>query len=616
MGDDAFITMRTIDNFVHGHGLRWNIAERVQAYTHPLWLMVLTLPYYITGEVFVTVIIISILISGSAVALCVKRLAPSVPAGCLALLALAMSRSVVDYSTSGLENPLSHLLIVCFFLVYIRPTWTSKTYLALIFVASLVGLNRMDLFVLVAPVCIYAFFQQPFKKGIKYGFLGMLPFFLWEFFSLIYYGSLVPNTALAKLSHGIPARELWGQGRVYLFTQLRFDPLGLLILVAGILVPWLLPRAKRWPWVCAGLGVLCYVLYTISVGGDFMAGRFFSTPIVASTCIILGVMKTAYDTRAAEISPSTYQVVGLLIFGLGYCAEFPTLKPVWSAPEQPWHSGIVDERLFWGDKNALVYSRRTSKPPYRGPIHRDDDEEKVVIQQAVGMSGFSAGPNVHIIDPLALGDPLLARLPLRPRKGWRIGHYRHQIPAGYLESVVAKESVFLDPNIGNYWDHIRRATRGDLFSTQRWKSIWLLNRYSVEEFIDVSFYHKPRYDEVPSWVLERAKPNEHKADGEGTFQIPETGLMVHFDHVIRCGSLSVSIDDNDVYGFEFLLEDQEDKMVTIEPKKNRKGGLKTRTVKVPSQSKKRGFDRVRVSCVKTSRRCFVGHLFPMLKDGE
>ena len=36
---DALITFRVIDNFVHGYGLRWNIAERVQAYTNPLWML-------------------------------------------------------------------------------------------------------------------------------------------------------------------------------------------------------------------------------------------------------------------------------------------------------------------------------------------------------------------------------------------------------------------------------------------------------------------------------------------------------------------------------------------------------------------------------------------------
>jgi arabinofuranosyltransferase len=40
--DDAYITFRTVDNFIHGYGLTWNVAERVQAYTHPLWMLLLS----------------------------------------------------------------------------------------------------------------------------------------------------------------------------------------------------------------------------------------------------------------------------------------------------------------------------------------------------------------------------------------------------------------------------------------------------------------------------------------------------------------------------------------------------------------------------------------------
>ncbi len=30
LSDDAYITFRTVDNFIHGFGLTWNIDERVQ----------------------------------------------------------------------------------------------------------------------------------------------------------------------------------------------------------------------------------------------------------------------------------------------------------------------------------------------------------------------------------------------------------------------------------------------------------------------------------------------------------------------------------------------------------------------------------------------------------
>jgi hypothetical protein len=31
LSDDAYITFRTVDNFIHGYGLTWNVAERVQS---------------------------------------------------------------------------------------------------------------------------------------------------------------------------------------------------------------------------------------------------------------------------------------------------------------------------------------------------------------------------------------------------------------------------------------------------------------------------------------------------------------------------------------------------------------------------------------------------------
>ena len=42
LGDDCYFTLRSVDNLLHGHGAVWNVGERVQAYTHPLWMLVLT----------------------------------------------------------------------------------------------------------------------------------------------------------------------------------------------------------------------------------------------------------------------------------------------------------------------------------------------------------------------------------------------------------------------------------------------------------------------------------------------------------------------------------------------------------------------------------------------
>jgi hypothetical protein len=60
LSDDAFITLRTVDILVNGYGPRWNVAERVQAYTHPLWMMTLALPCAVTREQYVTTLLLSL----------------------------------------------------------------------------------------------------------------------------------------------------------------------------------------------------------------------------------------------------------------------------------------------------------------------------------------------------------------------------------------------------------------------------------------------------------------------------------------------------------------------------------------------------------------------------
>src|SRR6476619_5655511 len=59
IGDDAHITFRTVWNFVHGYGLSYNPDERVQAYTHPLWMLTISAAHFVTREFFFTALAVS-----------------------------------------------------------------------------------------------------------------------------------------------------------------------------------------------------------------------------------------------------------------------------------------------------------------------------------------------------------------------------------------------------------------------------------------------------------------------------------------------------------------------------------------------------------------------------
>jgi arabinofuranosyltransferase len=93
MSDDAYITLRTVDNVVNGYGLTWNPGERVQTYTHPLWMLLITGFYFVTREAYYTVLALSIFLSILAVLLLASRLAISKAAAVFAVVALTLSKA-------------------------------------------------------------------------------------------------------------------------------------------------------------------------------------------------------------------------------------------------------------------------------------------------------------------------------------------------------------------------------------------------------------------------------------------------------------------------------------------------------------------------------------------
>lgn len=104
VSDDAYITFRTIDNFIGGYGLRWNVDERVQAYTHPLWMLLLSAGHAITREPYFTSIALGMACSMAAVALTFWRVAASPQQAILGGLALVGAKTLHRDAPNGREQ--------------------------------------------------------------------------------------------------------------------------------------------------------------------------------------------------------------------------------------------------------------------------------------------------------------------------------------------------------------------------------------------------------------------------------------------------------------------------------------------------------------------------------
>ncbi|HSC85828.1 MAG TPA: hypothetical protein VLC09_01100 [Polyangiaceae bacterium] len=483
VSDDAYITGRTIEQWYAGNGLGFNPGERVQAYTHPLWMFLYAGMRGLTGELFFSSILLSLAFTALGLHL-LFRLGRRLRNGTLvALVAIACSRFFVDFSTSGLENPLINVLLALFVGSYLKVVQRARPasrgdVLALALLSSLIGTTRVDALVLITPAWAYLlggalWRREPLRVWWVGLLLGALPFLAWELFSLVYYGSFVPNTALAKLNTGLPRGEMIQQGLVYLRETARRDyVLGALLLLAPAWVwLWKLPR-RTWPlW----LGALLSCAYVVSVGGDFMAGRFWIAP---SFMLLLLITQSELANRVAVVAASVFVLLGAATPG----GVLELREPISNAKMDP--SGVVREWQYHAPHQALALWNRGRRFPRPQGDARAFERDEVVPFGKIGVISTQADPSVYLVDIWALVDPLLARLPASHVEASRVGHYTRTLPPGYLETLREGQNRFVDPKLGEFYGHVKRIVSGPIWSKQRWRSIWKLQTGALEGLLD------------------------------------------------------------------------------------------------------------------------------------
>jgi arabinofuranosyltransferase len=117
------------------------------------------------------------------------------------------------------------------------------------------------------------------------------------------------------------------------------------------------------------------------------------------------------------------------------------------------------------------------------PSPLDEKPAKVKLVGPLGMNSMTMGPNFHIINHNSLADPLMTRMLLYDVNKWRIGHFRHIIPNGYMETLKAGENLIEDENIAPD-EKLSFVVRGDLWSWQRIVEIWNLNKGRYDHLLE------------------------------------------------------------------------------------------------------------------------------------
>lgn len=470
VGDDAFVNFRVVKQLEAGNGPVFNVGQRVEATTSPLWLMMLFAADVIAPlrlEWISVLLGMSLAASGLVLAQRGAWLALAhtdrrrliVPFGALIVAALP---PMWDFSTSGLETGLCFAWLgACFWALAGRydrhrsdptaartrpPIWLCiliglgplvrpdfAVYSAAFIVAMLVidpGENRAD-----RARALIAVFAVPVAS---------------ELFRMGYYATLVPNTALTKES----GRANWHQGWEYLQNydhpyRLWF-PLLVVATVIGVETNFAL-RAKDRRWVAlAGapvIGALAHAFWVVRVGGDFMHARFL---LPATFAALLPV--SVIPMRGWRWIPTVPIVAWAIICALSFRVAFRPQNTIdderryWQTQTNHKHPIVVDDfrqtagfergttaraLLASGARVALAGGKTVPLAP---EVHAP-----VVIQVGtVGVSGYRAPIQVEVLDELGLADPLAARLRIVQRG--RPGHEKVLCPAWVFARVTNSDA--------------------------------------------------------------------------------------------------------------------------------------------------------------------------------
>ena len=487
IGDDSQITIRQIWNFINGNGITFNFDERVQAFTHPIWFLVLSSFVTITGEVFNTVIIISITLSVFSILLLLKlELNQNINENTILspLFLLLFSWAFCDYTTSGLENPLSFFLIsILLYLIY------RKIYLKYIrftfSILALLVLNRMDYIVLFAPIALVFLFETKSIRTILHGIWpGLLILGVWFSFATFYFGAPLPNTYYAKLNNDFSILDSIRHGFNYIFA-LKFDLSTVVIVLSGIIVPIFYKNTKL---IALSIGQILYICYIIWSGGDFMQGRFFSILVLLSIGTIILAFKDM--SQFSKTFQNSYLVFTILVcISVGFFLRYPFFSSPDDTPRTPYLY-VGDERGGNFRMNGLFSSERNSWIE----IADLPDEIPETYHTTCGLLGglSLSDTSYYLIDSCALSDPFLSRIAPIHRKNSVPGHYYRKIPTNYGEYLIGNLEKLPDKKLNDLLNDISTIVRGDLISTDRFLAIYRLNTGYYNQ-IDFSEYKSLDY---------------------------------------------------------------------------------------------------------------------------
>ncbi|MGE5693095.1 MAG: hypothetical protein ACM3YF_04875 [Candidatus Zixiibacteriota bacterium] len=406
--DDAFISFRYIRNFLDGHGLVFNIGERVEGYTNFFWIMLLAFLAKLGLPLIETARWTGVLAAVGSLGVCMyaaRRFYPE--RGWLWISAapflLAANGALAYWSGSGLETVLFTLLAAASAVAYFTRPAFSLLFLALATLTRPEGGLLAFLFGIGGIVLK----EKSWKETLIFWgtlILLLLPFAVFKYF---YYGSLLPNPFYAKTGF---SAEYIQSGLEYSWLFLKhYGGYGLLPLF-----PFLFWKKLSVFSRFSLLVFLGYTLYLIFIGGDVLKAHRFFVPIFFF--LYLPLTDGLYQIIENLPWQNTALAVIVLLMGL-YSYEYP-------------HDNL--------DTTALYERGLVSKMGILGRLFAEHDYARSFATSTIGAFSYYVG-NRRVIDMLGLTEREIARHPEKINglvSSWKEKHFNARYVLSQKPEVI------------------------------------------------------------------------------------------------------------------------------------------------------------------------------------
>lgn len=393
--DDAYISFRYVWHLVNGHGLVFNVGERVEGYTNFLWVLELAALQRVFGIVpEVACDILSVACTVFSLA-CVVALAASGPrperralVALGALVLLATSHTWIVWSTSGLETRQFTLFTLLGIVLVSRRPGSPRILMLASLCFGLAELTRPEgMLVFGCAAAWFVLDQLLTRRFVLRDLVAFVaPFalivaahYLWRH---AYYVEWLPNTYYAKHVRAWPEAGFRYIGAAGIEMGAWFT---LPLAIVGCV--WRARRGDR-AHVLALITIAAYTAYLVQIGGDFFEWRplDFAWPLIAvAACEGIGALADRMSTAGAF----KRRALAAILFALAvvYGSAVQTAKLAVIAYDPPGSSRPDPVRKLRRERVPALYAI----PPLGWLAPAYDELQSYTLQHRVG-----SGWNEHV----------------------------------------------------------------------------------------------------------------------------------------------------------------------------------------------------------------------------